>query len=106
MGKYLFAGSYTTEGLNRIMSAGAVNRRAAIDQMAASVGGSVESVYWGFGDTDVYLIADLPSDEAAAALSLRVSASGVASTRTVKLLTAEQIDAAIAMEVDYQPPGS
>jgi uncharacterized protein with GYD domain len=106
MAKYLFAGSYSAEGLKAIMSVGAVSRGAVIEALVANAGGSVESVHWAFGDTDVYLIADLPSDEAAAALALRVSASGVASTKTVKLLTAEQIDAAIAMEVDYQPPGS
>jgi uncharacterized protein with GYD domain len=53
----------------------------------------------------VYVVADLPDDESAAAVAFTVSASGGATTSTVKLLTVEQADAALGLSVDYVPPG-
>jgi hypothetical protein len=41
----------------------------------------------------------------AAAVAFTVSASGGATTSTVKLLTVEQADAALGLSVDYVPPG-
>ena len=55
--------------------------------------------------TDVYVVADLPDDESAAAVAFTVSAAGGATTSTVKLLTVEQADAALGLSVDYVPPG-
>ena len=73
--------------------------------MVNGMGGTVESFYFAFGDTDVYVVADLPDDESAAAVAFTVSASGGATTSTVKLLTVEQTDAALGLSVDYVPPG-
>jgi uncharacterized protein with GYD domain len=106
MGKYLFKVSYTTEGLKGVMSEGAANRVAVAKAAAESLGGSVETFYFAFGDTDAYVIGDMPSDEAAAALAMRVTSSGLVALSTVKLLTSDQIDAAAGMQVEYRPPGS
>ncbi len=106
MPKYLFKANYTHDGLQGLMSAGGASRVAAVDALAASVGGTSEGFYFAFGDVDAYVIVDLPDDEAAAAAALTVGASGGATVETVKLLTVDQIDAAIARTVDYRPPGS
>jgi len=59
-----------------------------------------------FGPDDVLLIADLPDNVAAAALASAVGASGaLKSYQTVALLTAEEMDRAGKMTVDYRPPG-
>ena len=59
-----------------------------------------------FGPDDVLLIADLPDNVAAAALASAVGASGaLKSYETVALLTAEEMDRAAKMTVDYRPPG-
>ncbi len=106
MGRYLFEVSYSTEGLNGVAKDGAASRPAVAGALASALGGSMASFDFAFGDTDVYVIADLPDDEAAAALALAVAQSGAVSKfNTVKLLTAEQIDAAIAKRPDYTPPG-
>jgi len=65
----------------------------------------MESFYFAFGDADVYVIADLPSDEAATALALSVNRSGSTNLKTVVLLTPEQVDAAAKMLPAYSPPG-
>ena len=72
--------------------------------MVNGMGGTVESFYFAFGD-DVYVVADMPDDESAAAVAFTVSAAGGATTSTVKLLTIEQADAALGLSVDYVPPG-
>ena len=55
------------------------------------------------------VIADLPSNADAAALSLAVAASGMVDARVTVLLTPEEIDtvaATVADTVTYSPPGN
>ncbi|HZJ26470.1 MAG TPA: GYD domain-containing protein [Acidimicrobiia bacterium] len=105
MSKYLFIANYSPEGLEGVLSEGGTGRRAAVEQLAESVGGSVESFYFAFGGDDAFVVCDLPDDEAAAAVGITVSASGKASVRTLTLLTPEQIDAAAKRSPAYRPPG-
>lgn len=106
MPKYLIEASYTQDGLKGIQSAGGSGRRDAIAKLAESAGGTLDSLYFAFGDSDVYVVVDLPDNESAAAIALTVNASGAVTTRTVVLLTPEEVDAAAKRSVDYQPPGS
>ena len=105
MAKYLFHGSYTQAGIEGVLKDGGSGRRKAVDKLAKSVGGSVESLYWAFGDNDFYVIAELPSQAAAAALAATAGASGAVSISTVVLLTAEDIDAAVKLHPNYRAPG-
>lgn len=105
MPKYLWKVSYTAEGLRGLMKQGAADRAAQIGQMTAANGGTLEGFYFAFGDTDVYVTADLPGDTAAAAISMAVAASGTASIETVKLLTPAEIDEARGIQTGYVPPG-
>lgn len=106
MPKYLFIGQYTAEGAKGVMKDGGSKRRQVAEQVAQSVGGTVDSFYFGFGSDDFYLIADLPDHAAAAATSLTVGASGAVNLRTVVLLTPEEIDDAARRSVQYSPPGA
>lgn len=106
MPKYLYEVSYTAEGLRGLLKQGAQDRAAQIAQTIASGGGTVESFYFAFGDTDVFVVVDLPGDVAAAAFAMAVGASGAASIRTVKLLTPAEIDEARGIQTGYVPPGS
>ncbi len=106
MPKYLIEASYTLNGVKGIQSAGGSARRSAVAKVAESVGGSLESFYFGFGDADAYVTVDLPDNEAATAVALTVNAAGGATVKTVVLLTPEEVDAAAKRSVDYRPPGS
>lgn len=106
MAKYLFHGSYTQAGIMGVLKDGGTGRRKAVDALAASIGGSVEAMYWAFGKDDFYVIAELPSQAAAAALAATTGASGSVSISTVVLLTAEDIDAAVKLHPNYRAPGS
>jgi uncharacterized protein with GYD domain len=105
MPKFLFEASYTLDGVKGVRSAGGTSRRDAIAALAESVGGTLESFYFGFGDRDAYVLVDLPDNESAAAIALTVNATGGATVRTVALLTPEEVDAAAKRSVDYRPPG-
>ena len=61
---------------------------------------------WAFGDTDVYLIAEVPDNATAAAISLALSMSGAEHFGTVVLVTAEEMDAAAKIEVGFRAPGA
>ena len=105
MPKYLVTASYTLDGLKGLREKGAKSRADAVGDTIRGVGGTMESFYFAFGDADVYVVADLPDDESAAAIAFTVSAAGGARTSTVKLLTVEQADAALSLRVGYIPPG-
>ncbi|MBB5784174.1 GYD domain-containing protein [Nonomuraea jabiensis] len=106
MPKYLLQSTYTTEGLRGLLRDGGTARRQAVERLAESVGGRVEQMYFAFGETDTFVIMDLPSNAAEAALGLAVSASGAVRTNTIVLLTPEEIDEATRMEVAYRAPGA
>ena len=106
MPKFLLEASYTQDGVKGVQSAGGTSRRDAVVQVAESVGGKLESFHFAFGDSDAYVIVDLPDNESAAAVALTVNAAGAATVRTVVLLTPEEVDAAAKRSVDYRPPGA
>ena len=60
MAKFLVKASYTPEGVKGVQSAGGASRREAVAKMAEGLGGSLESFYFAFGDTDAYVVLDLP----------------------------------------------
>jgi uncharacterized protein with GYD domain len=106
MPKYLIEASYSTEGVRGVAQKGGSARRETVGELISSMGGRMESFYFAFGDADVYVIAELPSDEAATALALSINQSAATTTKTVVLLTPEQVDAAAKMVPPYKPPGS
>ncbi len=106
MGKYLLQASYTQSGLQGLEREGGTGRRKALAEAIEGVGGSLESMYYAFGGTDLYITADLPSETAAAALSLEIGAVGAIRVQITILITPEMVDDAIAMDVPYRPPGS
>ena len=106
MPKFLVQASYTKDGVAGVREKGGSSRRDAVAEMASAVGGQMESFHFGFGDYDAYVIVDLPDNEAAAAVALAVGSSGGAATRTIVLLTPEQVDEAARRSVSYRAPGS
>ena len=69
------------------------------------LGGTLETIYYAFGESDVYSIVDMPDNISTAALSLKIAASRAVKVKTVVLLTPEEIDQATKKSVSYRPPG-
>ena len=105
MPKYLFQASYTTAGVQGLRKEGGSGRKAVVERAIKSVGGSLEAFYFAFGATDAFVIADMPDNATAAALSLIVSAAGGANVSTTVLMTPEEMDAATKKTADFTPPG-
>jgi uncharacterized protein with GYD domain len=105
MAKYLLKASYTTDGVKGVLKDGGSGRRAAVEQTVRGLGGSLESFYFAFGDTDAYVVVDLPDNATATAIRLVVNAAGAAQVTTVPLITPEEADEATKKSVEYSPPG-
>jgi uncharacterized protein with GYD domain len=105
MPKYLIQANYVGEGISGLLKEGGTRRAAAVDDLFKSMAGTVEAFYFAFGDRDVFIIGDLPDNAAAAALVLRVNATGAAMCKTTVLLTPQEIDDAVKKTVAYRPPG-
>ena len=105
MPKYLVQANYTNAGVKGVLKEGGSARRAAVEKAIASVGGKAEAFYYAFGDTDLFVIADVPDNVSAAALSLATNAPGTASVKVTVLLTAAEMDAAVKKSTQYRAPG-
>jgi uncharacterized protein with GYD domain len=105
MPKYLVEARYTTEGAKGLAREGGSSRRAAIAKVAESVGGKLEAVYFALGDIDAFIILDLPDNISAAAVSLAANQSGFLASKTIVLLTPEEMDKAAKKTVEFRAPG-
>ena len=105
MPKYLVQASYTTEGLRGLEKDSASGRRADVTAAVRALGGKVEAFYFAFGADDVVMIVDLPDNVKAAALGLTTTGSGAVRVRTTPLLTVEEVDQALEIQMQYRAPG-
>jgi uncharacterized protein with GYD domain len=105
MPKYLVEARYTVEGTKGLVREGGSGRRAAVAKTIESVGGKVEALYFAFGDVDVYVIVDVPDNVSAAAVSLAANQSGAIVSKTIVLLTPEEMDKSVQKAVSFRPPG-
>ena len=106
MAKYLIRANYTLSGTKGLMEKGGTARRVAVEQMLTDLGGKMESFHFAFGETDVFIIADLPDAKSAAAISVTVNAAGGAQVTTTPLMTPEEMDEACKKSVRYRAPGA
>lgn len=61
MPKYLIAVNYTLDGVKGLRTEGGSARVAAATALIESLGGTVESFHFAMGDTDAYVITEMPS---------------------------------------------
>jgi len=106
MPKYLIQGSYSADGVKGLLKEGGTGRRTAIEGALNTIGGKLESIYYAFGDTDVFVIIEAPDNVSAAALALGVSSTGLVAAKTTVLLTLEEIDQAGQKNLNYRGPGA
>ncbi len=106
--KYLVLFSITGETVKRFLAKPS-DRAAVVRELAESVGGSLESYYWMFGQYDGAGVFVLPDSHTMAAVSLAATSSG-AFTRfeTHELIEASDLIAIAdrAKGIAYQPPGA
>ena len=105
MPKYLFQARYSPEGAIGLAKEGGTGRRDAVKKHLENIGGKLESMYFALGEIDCFVVVDLPDNVSAAALSLAVNESGLIASRTIVLLTPEEMDQAGKKRVHFRGPG-
>jgi uncharacterized protein with GYD domain len=107
--KFAVLFSYKPETWNRmLMKPG--DRTAAVRDLVSSVGGSLETMYFMFGDRDGFVVLDLPGPDAAAAISIAESSTGAFSHLEWRELIAPEdlpavLEKAATARESYRPPG-
>lgn len=85
MPTFLFEASYTSEAWSNQLKK-PTNRIQAVHPIVEKAGGRIVSAYYAFGETDLIVIAELPDNQAAAALSMAFAAGGALSKCNVTVL--------------------
>jgi uncharacterized protein with GYD domain len=106
MAKFLWHGSYPERGAKALVEQGGTQRCAEVEQAVAAMGGTLEAMYFAFGDDDFYAIVDLPDNVSGAAVSLAAAQAGAVRLKTIVLLTADELDQAARRAHEYQGPGA
>lgn len=106
MPKYMYIGSYTPEGAKGFAKEGALSRREAVAKLVESVGGKLDTFLFGFGSDDFYVTVDLPDNATAAAIAVAAGQSGAVASKTIVLMTPEEMEAALKKTVHFRPPGA
>jgi uncharacterized protein with GYD domain len=105
MPKYLLQVSYTNEGVKGLRKEGGTSRRAAAEQLVKSMGGTIESFYFAFGEYDAVTIIDMPDHASMSAAALTIASSGAVTGKTTVLISPEEVDAAVKKTPTYRAPG-
>ena len=109
MAKFALFFSYKPETWNQmLMKPG--DRPAAVQDVASSVGGSLETMYFMFGDRDGFVVLDVPDPNAAAALAIAANSTGAFSHLETRELIAPEdlpsvLEKAASAREGYRPPG-
>ena len=74
MPKFLVEVKYTLDGAKGLVAEGGSSRVAATKTAVESLGGSLETFYFAFGEADAFIIIDMPDNVSAAAA---VTLSGI-----------------------------
>ena len=107
MSTYLVAFRQPAETWAKLIAA-PEDRRESLRPVFEAEGAKVLGYWYAFGDIDGYVLFEAPDDVTAAALLIKVGASGAINAATTKLLTVEEAIEAMkrAGGVDYRGPGS
>ncbi|MEV1147546.1 GYD domain-containing protein [Micromonospora sp. NPDC049799] len=97
--------TYTVEGLKGLSADGGTKRADVVRALVENAGGRMESLHFGFGEDDTYVLCELPDHKTAAALAIAIRAAGGLDTRVVPVLTPAEVDDTTQINVAYEPPG-
>jgi uncharacterized protein with GYD domain len=109
MPKYLYKGSYSPGSWARLLRV-SDDRIKAANSLAESLGGSLDSVHWSVNSRSVYVVADMPDSEMAAAAIAVLSHTGAfQDVEADELLSKDQFNEMLEVAGDaaeaYEVPG-
>jgi uncharacterized protein with GYD domain len=94
--RYLVRAVLTAEGLKNLQKQPPTALKAGVTKFVESVGGKLEFWYFDYGAATAYSVIDYPNEVAAATAQLSTNAAGFARVTIRPLLTAEEMDQAVA----------
>ena len=89
MAKYVLLLTWTDLGIKQMSQT--VQRAGRVRQIVEELGGSEESVLWTDGRYDIIATYDLPDEQAATVLDMRINALGTVRTEMMRGRTADEI---------------
>lgn len=105
MPRFLWEVSYTAEGATGLLKDGGTKRVEVVTNLVKNLGGKVELFDYALGDADAYIVAELPDNATAAAISMVVAAGGGARVKSIPLVSPKEIDEATTKRLVYTAPG-
>jgi uncharacterized protein with GYD domain len=106
MPRFLIQGSFTKEGTKGLTTEGGTKRRQGVEKFLGAVGGKLEALYFAFGETDVFAVANFPDNVSAAAVSLAANSTAAINLKMTALITPEEMDQATQKSAGLHPPVS
>jgi uncharacterized protein with GYD domain len=94
--RYLVRAVLTAEGLKNLRKQPPTALKAGVAKFVESVGGKLEFWFFDFGTTTAYSVIDYPDEIAAATAQLSTNSAGFAHVTIRPLLSAEEMDQAVA----------
>ena len=102
--RYLVRAVLTTEGLKNLQKQPPTALKAAVTKFDESVGAKLEFWYFDYGESTAYSVVDFPDEIAAATVQLTANAAGFARVTVRPLLSAEEMDQALAKASGVRAP--
>jgi uncharacterized protein with GYD domain len=94
--RYLVRAVLTAEGLKNLQKQPPTALKAGVAKFVESVGGKLEFWFFDYGAATAYSVIDYPDEIAAATAQLSTNAAGFARVTIRPLLSAEEMDKAVA----------
>ena len=105
MTRYFVQGTYTAEGVKKLIKEGGTGRYESARQIFASAGGSLECLYFSSVGPSYYIIVDMPDKESAMAIAATGIVNGTITVdQVVELLTPAEMDGAVKKTPLYHAP--
>jgi uncharacterized protein with GYD domain len=94
MATYISLITYTDQGIKTVKDT--LNRAEAAKELASSMGGSLNEVYWTLGSYDIVAVSEAPDDETATAFALALGGQGNIRTTTLRGFDADEMRGILA----------
>ena len=94
--RYLVRAVLTAEGLKNLRKQPPTALKAGVAKFVESVGGKLEFWFFDFGNSTAYSVIDYPDEISAATAQLSTNGAGFARVTIRPLLSAEEMDEAVA----------
>jgi uncharacterized protein with GYD domain len=102
--RYFVRVVYTTEGMKDLQKRSATAAKATIVKFLESAGCKLETWYFDYTESTSYAINDCPDEIAVATLQATGTAAGFARATWRPVLSAEDMDVALAKSLTTRPP--